>query len=415
MDIRNIFKMERKDRKPTEVRATSSSGDYYYVSGSSTLTKNPVVETCINKVANTLATIPLSLYVHKKGGGRVQAAFSPLFSVIKNPSNDSTPFLFYSTLVRNVLEHGNAYIFISRNSRNEIINFSILNPTGVKLLRDSFGNKLFSVAGKNYTNKDILHIPYFNIDDKGIGVSPITSIKETIEVHNTIITFVENYFNNSVGKKLAIQPGESWKQKDLEEAYAKLIPIINKFVTGANNAGKPMVLPPDSKATLLDGTNNAESDLKSLIIFFERQIANAFNIPYSLVNEEFSKSNSTEEKQILFLSECIKPLGQHITESFNLLLDPADRASMYHAYNYRAIIETDTEKLINTLSKEIGNGLLNINDARQYLELDSIEDSAGDTYFVPANLMPLRADIIEAYMGAAKAKLIQSGIGDEKL
>jgi HK97 family phage portal protein len=398
-----------------EDRSIGKSVDlgFYTVTNSFYNTINPTANSCITKIANTLGNIPLSVYVHKKGGGRAKAVFHPLFNAVKSPSSDITTSLFYVTMIRNILQYGNAYLYILRNVKNEIVGFNLLNPTSVVVTRDTSYNKVFSFDGKYFTSKQILHIPYTDFDGLK-GVSPLERITGLLDLDAKLFEFINHYFQNSLGNRVAITPNEAWKEKDITEAYATIIPLINKYVTASDQAGKPMLLPPGTKLDSINQSNNAENDLRSLKQLVERLICSAFNVPYSLINEAENKYDSAETKQLLFLAETIKPLGEHICQSFQMALEPIDRESIYLAYTYRSTLETDTQALITNIAKEIGNGLLSVNEGRALLELDSVGD-VGDNYFIPSALMALTQENIDAYMGSAKAKLIKSGIGDDKL
>lgn len=398
-----------------EIRAAPTkldNEDVYTVSNNIYLEINPIVNACINKIANTLGNVSLALYVRNKGGGRTKAVFHPLFKVIENPSNEYTPALFWTTLIRNILYYGNGYLYILRNSVGDIIGFNIINPSQVTVKRDSQLNKIFTINGIEYNSSQILHIPYLEYNGL-IGISPRDRLAGLIDLDNRLYEFINTYFSNSLGNRVVIEPNDSWKDRDIQEAYSTIAPLVKKFVTEANQAGKPMIVPPSTKLSNIQQTNNAESDLRSLKEMVERHICSGFNIPYSLINEDAMKYDSAETKQLLFLSETIKPLGEHITQSFQQVLSPADKGIIYLAYNYRSIIETDTEKLINYITKEIQGGLLTVNEGRSLIEMDSIGEE-GNYNFIPANLMPLTIENINAYLGSAKAKLSEKGIGDDK-
>ena len=375
---------------------------------------NPTVSACVNKICNTLSVLPLQLYAHTKTGKRL-AISNPLFRVLEDPAYEETPTLFYNSLIRCILLKGNGYAYISRNKNGEIISLSIIDPNKVKVSRDENYRKLFNVNGKVYTEREVLHIPYNGPGYNGtIGVSPIETNKELIDLDNTLLAYIQTYFNNSVGQRYSVKLGDSYSNKtvDMDKTYAALIPVINKYVTGARNAGKIMLPPPDSELVKLDQTSNVQAELSSLLNMIERQIAAAFNIPYEIINSESSKYNSLEMKQNDFLSNCIQPLGQHICESFEKLIPPDDTA-LFVAYEYKNLLTTDTKTTIDYLRAEVQSGLLTVNEARSKLGLQDI-GSSGDYYFIPSNLVPLTDENIQAYMAKSKAALAETPITESE-
>lgn len=296
-----------------------------------------------------------------------------------------------------------------------MVNLSIIDPTKVKVSRDENYRKLFNVNGKVYTERDVLHIPYNGPGYNGtIGVSPIETNKEIIELDNLLLAYIQSYFNNSVGTRVSLELGPSYNGKavDLDKTYAALIPIINKYVTGAGNAGKMMLPPPDSKLNKVEQTSNVQAELASLLNMVERQICSAFNVPYEIINTDASKYNSLETKQNDFLSSCIQPLGQHICESFEKLI-PVNDTALFIAYEYKNLLTTDTKTTIDYLRTEVQTGLLTLNEARSKLGMQDI-GSVGDYYFIPSNLVPLTEDNVEAYMAKSKAVLAETPITESE-
>ena len=141
----------------------------------------------------------------------------------------------------------------------------------------------------------------------------------------------------------------------------------------------------------------------------ERQIAQGFGVPYSLLSET-NKYNSLEANQLQFLADTIEPLGTHIEQSFDRLLDPTETA-LYCKYDYKAMLQSDVKTTVEYLAKEVQAGLLTINEARDKLDLSAVD--AGDYTFVPANLWPLTVDNVDAFFAQSKLAM-HNGAGDEK-
>lgn len=382
-----------------------------------TAEKNPTVSACVNKICNTLGILPLQLYVHTKSGKKL-AVSNPLFKVLEHPSYEETPSLFYNTLIRHILLKGNAFLYISRNGNGDIVNFSIIDPDKCRVMRDTDYNKIFDIQGKIYTEREVLHIPYIGAGYNGtVGLSPVDAHRELIELDNNLLKYISVYFNNSIGTRYALESPEQTqgtKNAELDKLYAAIIPVINKYVAGASNAGKIMIPPPGYKLAKVEQTSNVQAQLDSLLNMIERQIAEAFNVPYEVISGE-NKYNNLETKQNDFLSSCIHPLGLHISQSFEKLLPKGD-TTLFIAYEYKNLLTTNTEETINYLSKEIQSGLLSINEARSKLGMTDIGD-AGDYYFLPAQLMPVTDETINAYMAKSKAIMDESEhnpAGDDK-
>ena len=379
--------------------------------------KNPTVAACIDKISKTLSSISIELYENTTNGMKVARTHSLHFA-LEEPSIEETPSLFYRTLYSFLYYKGNAYLLKMRNSKNEVIGFKLVDPMKVsEVKRDEYGRKMFFIGDKWHNDNSILHIPYPGEGYNGtVGVSPITIHRDIVELDNMLLSYIQNYFDNSVGNRLLIQLGQSYPYRpgNMDKVYAEIMPIMNKFVLGAQNAGKPMIGIPDSELKELNQTSNVQAELKSLLKMVEHQIAQTlFSVPYEILDSEASKYDSIETKMNDFLSSCIKPLGDHICQSFEMLLTPAERLKYSIKFDYKNLLTTNTKDTVDYLAKEVNNGLLTLNEARKKLGMEDIGE-VGDYHFIQANLMPLTKDNVDAYMAQNKTAMGHNPNGDDK-
>lgn len=382
--------------------------------------KNPTVAACIDKISKTIAKLPLRVYERTDDGLRLANTHN-LYYALNDPSAEETPTLFYSTCIRFLFNKGNAFLFKIRGNNDRIVGFTNVDPRKVTVERDSTTlKKMYRIDGKYYTDREILHIPYPGCGYNGtIGVSPIVEYRDLIELDNKLLAYVENYFDNSAGSRLVLNLGSTYpsRKANMDQLYAEIVPVFNKFVLGAQNAGKPMIGLPDSTIGKIDQTSNVQAQLKTLMDMVERQISQTvFNMPFALINFEANKYDSLESSQNDFLASCIEPLGNHICESFEKLMTPSEQTRYHIIYEYKNLLTTNTTQTVDYLAKEFQSGLLTMNEARKKLGMPSMGE-AGDYHFIPANLQPLTEENIDAYM--AKSKLVIQQMhnpqGDDKI
>lgn len=405
MAIIDIFKRKRRSFFPEDSQPVNYLGGGLLFPAD----KNPTVSACVDKISKTLSTLPLQLYMDTKSGMQLAKNHS-LHLALEDPSAEETPTLFYRTWIRFLLLKGNAFLYKLRGSNDRIVGFQIVNPNKVKVERED-RIKRYEIGGKWYTDREILHIPYPGAGYDGtVGRSPIDVHRDLIELDNALLTYVSNYFNESVGSRVVINLGNTYpsRKANMDQLYAEIVPVMNKFVLGASNAGKPMISLPDSTVTKLNQTSNAEADLRSLIDMVEHQIAQScFGVPYEILDSEASKYDSLETKQNDFLASCIKPLGDHICESFEKLLSPSERLNHQIKYEYKNLLTTNTKDTVDYLTKEFQSGALTMNEVRKKLGMEDMGE-AGDFHFIPSNLMPLTMENIDAYMAKSKLALEQA-------
>lgn len=374
---------------------------------------NSVITRCINKIANTLSVLPIGLYSYSKQG-KIQIFNHPIHYLLTKPASEEVPVLFYFSLIKTLILEGNVYLYIGRNGKGEPLSLTMCAPSKVIVSRDRNNRKIFTIDGRVYSERDILHIPY-NEYNGLIGRSPLEKHRELISLYQNLQTYIDYYFNQSMGTRYSLEldpTNYSSRSTDIAKVYSAIIPVINKYVQGAHNAGKVLIPPPGTKLTRLSQTSNAEADLNSLLVYLEKQICGILNVPYELVSTE-NKYGSLEERQRDFLQNCILPIGKLITQSFEKLIDAKDY-NLFIAYNYKPMLETDLKSTVETIQKEISTGLLTVNEGRRLLDLAPISEEIGNIHFIPSNLMPLTKENIDSYLGSAKAKLAHFSGGDDK-
>lgn len=386
-------------------------------SGSYSGDRNIVVKKCVDKISQTISTLPLNLYTYTKSG-KVILYSHPLSHTLRNPASEETSILFYDNLVRQILLQGNAYIYLGRNGKGEVVSLTLCNPNSVYLTRNDSGKKVYTIKGKSYSSKDILHIPYFHNYDGLKGISPVETHRELIWLYDQLQEYIKQYFNNSIGTRYAIElspDNYSARATDLAKTYASIVPILNKYVSGTANSGKVMIPPPGSKLIKLEQNSNAQAELSSLLNMLETQIAGIFGVPVEVINSANQKYSSLEEKSRDFLQNCIHPLCLHISKSFETLLSYND-SNLHIAFDYKNLLSTDTKTTVDYLTKELANGILTINEVRAKLDLGSIDEDLGSLHWIPSNLVPITHENVNAYFGSAKAKMgiHQEGLGDDK-
>ena len=397
---------------PGAVPSSSVDGGFGLSSSAWTVGVNPTSESCIRKISTTLASLNLTLYTHRKGGGRSPAYSDPLYLALRNPNPSLTPFLFYSQMVESILRHGNAYIL--RETIAGQIFFSLLDPPKVVITQEG-SSVVYSDGNGRYTDKQILHIPY-PIISNGKGVSPLNRFSDLIYLDNQLTAYIREYFRNSTGKRTTLELGDDWKNRKMDEVYSLIVPAVNKFVLGASNSGKVLIPPPGTKLGTHDVSQNLYNDIKSLKELVERQIAQSFGVPYSLISET-NKYDSLEANQLQFLADAIEPLGTHIEQSFNRIIPPGN-TNLYCKYDYKAMLQSDLKTTVDYLAKEVQSGLITINEARGKLDMSAVE--AGDYTLVPANMWPLTTENVDAFFEQSKLAAKESGepahngAGDDK-
>lgn len=398
-----------KRNKPPQIADT-----YYYSYGNalqlqSILTNNSTNEACINLIAKTISILPLSLYFRKNDGTRIKAYTHNLYTLVKNePNPDETPETFIYRIVSDLLK-GNAYIF--KGAENDIYyTLAVLNATGVEI-KVAGGQKYYKYEGKEYTGKDILHIPGQGYD--GVrGYSPLDKALELVELTKKLNAYAINKFDNQLSSKVIYDVSAKFKNPTPDQ-IRQIADYVRRNYSGEENAGKPFITFDGMKIEKLDNDDNHASQLLENRQYQNKLIAQLYGVPLFLIGEGDNKYNSSEWQNLNFLQYCLLPWIRKIEQYFGKLLTPYERERYYFEFSLETFLRADSAIRYEVYQKQFQNGILSVNEIREKENLDGIGEE-GDQHFFPANLAPLTKEVIEAYLANSKLKQQQVDVGKEQ-
>ena len=384
----------------------------YYNSGLFCAEKNAAVDRAVSLLSNTIGALPLRLYQWTSKGVREDWS-SPLARLMADPCVEETPQLFYQTMVRFMAVKGNVYIFIHRYEGKPVA-LELIDPNTVIVSRSPDGRKRYTITGEAggvFTDHDIIDIPFPAEGYNGTkGMSPIVAHKDIVQQNDILQEFISLTFHKGIGSRLLItldkesfKPG-SQKNQQLIQEFAE---YVEKFVYGRDL--KPIITPPGSTISTMELPDLVKSEIVDLYDITSAQVYQLFNIPPEVINSKAQKYASLEQKYQDFLRLAILPLCNHISQALaKALIPPEDKNIFFFKFNFDGLLETDYNKKVESIIKMYHGGILNLNEARHRLDLQSVDDDVeGETRIIPTNEMPWTAENIEAYMARSKVALAE--------
>jgi HK97 family phage portal protein len=412
---RGIF----SSRSKSEGGAPAPIGFGY--SGSSFLSsmeieKNVTAVACRNVISNSIAILPLNLYYRDpKTGARKKAAWHSLYSLLRRKPNPSeSPTQFIEKLVRHIVDKGNAYIYKVQKSGSTVALY-LLNPEYVEEKYD-WPNVSYLYQGKEYFDSQILHIPSLITDDYGKGKSLADIARAAVTLGVKLDQASLGAFGNGINSSVFVDLTE--RLKDIEDDNKK-IKVVQEYAdylarnhAGPENAGKPYIGVWGEKITeLKEQHSNRDAELLDSRKWQELEICKAYGVPPWIINGTYDvKYGGLEQGMAIYLNFCLAPYLRHIEQKFNTLLSPVEQNVYYFEFDYNVLLRPDEKSRGDFYTKLFNLGSISPAEicARENIDPPS---EGGDSRFVPANMMPLRNDVLEAYMAGAKLKAQELGAG----
>ena len=410
----SIFDRFRKP-KNTETRQFFPYIEQYYNSGLFAVEKNAAVDRAVSLLSNTIGTLPLKMYQYTRRGLQEDWS-SPLARLIADPAVEETPQLFYQNLVRFMAITGNAYIFKHKNSKGDVVALELVDPKAVLVGRFSDGRKKYTISGEAggvFSDREVIHIAFPSEGYNGTkGMSPIQAHGDIVRMNDILQEYISLTFHNGVGSRFLITlDPDAYKagSAKLNQLVSEFAEYMQKFVYGQQNSQRPLVTPPQTKISTIDMPDMVKANVMELYSTTCDQVYQLFNIPPEVINSKEQKYASLEQKYQDFLRLAILPLCNHIAQTLTKALIPAeDKGIFFFKFNFDELLETDYTKKVDSLIKMYHGGILNLNEVRHRLDLQSVEnDTEGETRIVPSNIMVWNEETIDAFMARSKLALAE--------
>jgi len=345
---------------------------------------------CVNERAGSGAGVPWRLFKKpiSKGAKKVEIEAHPLLDLMNRPNSQEGGFAFRMKAMAFYLISGNSYLARTGPKQGPPKEMYSIRPDRMKILT---GNELMPIRGYRYTVggqkrdfkfEEILHLKSFSPLDDWYGLSPIAVAGKEIDILG-----MNRAWNMKLLENDCRPPGALVVEGALsDEQRGGLDKIIEKKMTGYENAGKPLLLEGGVKwepwainPKDMDGINSDKVN--------SRKICSVFNISPELIGDSENKtySNYKEARKALYI-EAVLPDLDLLRDELNNWLTPAFGDNLHLSYDKNSI-DAIREELSAVYERQAKAWWRSVNEHRVSTGDDEIGKS-GDVILIPANLIP---------------------------
>jgi HK97 family phage portal protein len=338
----------------------------------------------INLISNSIATLPINIislsHDYEVKDNYVMSAMrqSPL-----------SKFIFMKQIVKDLLIYGNAYAIILRDKDGKPKQFGYLQPSEVTpyYSANDFFVQYYSspkIKKAKILPKDMIHL-VMNSKDGIMGRGVLDFANESIETAQYVESTAKNYFkgNTQTTGVLTVQtdnPNINISDKKLQELKDAWNSGSSK--TGAGSTTR--ILPANMKYQSISG-NAQETQLTQTRLYDIQEIARFFNISPILLGD-YSKLaySSIEAAQLEFILHCLVPYIELIQDEFSRKIVPVELQDKELVnLDETFLLKADKATLANYLNTLTKGGIITINEARNQLGYDRIDNGMADELIIP--------------------------------
>lgn len=297
--------------------------------------RNVVAYRCIRLVSQNAAAVPWQVF-KGKGNNKTRADDHALLQLLDNPNPVESGASLFEAVYGFYLIAGNSYVEAVGPKDGAPMELWSLRPDRMKIVpgrQGVPGAYRYAVNGETVEYRadaltgraDILHLKAFHPLDDWYGMSPLEAAAFSIDQHNEAAKWNAALLQSSgrPSGALIYKPAHPEALDTLtDEQRDRLKDEIERYFSGAKNAGRPMVLEGgldwrDMSLTPKDMDWLAGKDVSA------REIALAFNVPPQLIGIEGSLTFANfEQARLSLFDDAVLPLLDRMKDALNAWLCP---------------------------------------------------------------------------------------------
>jgi HK97 family phage portal protein len=276
-----------------------------------TATRLSAVYSCTRVCAETLSSLPITIFREQKSGTREPAPDHPAYEVFQEPNSLQTSMEFFEMMQGHLELRGNSYAIKVAGRGRAIDELIPVHPDRVKVYllpnhRLRYEISDYATGGiQRYSMDEILHFRAWSFDGV-MGISTVSANAEVIGVGLAQQEHRGRYFRNNAVPGLAVE-GPKMTPEAAEE-------MKNSLAEGysGENAFKAMIVPPGRQVKAL-GLTNRDSQLIEASSATRLEVCAAWRVPPHKIGDlSRGTFSNIEQQNIEFATDCIRPRVERI-------------------------------------------------------------------------------------------------------
>ena len=332
------------------------------------------VYACVYKIASTLASLGLHLYV-TDGRRRDMVNEHPALDVTTyRPNNYETAFHFWETVIAQAVSKGCGYAIIQRGAGGVPIAMECVDTDQVER-RIVDGRVLFKLNdGLVVAQEDMLEV--CNMYRK----SPIQLHRENLGLAQAAQNYGSTYFGNGGQMTGVLSSDQPLKSEQME--------VLQKSWNGSMTSAGTKLLPFGFKYNRISIAPE-EAQFIQTRKFQAEEICRIFSVPPALVQLESQTTyNNVEQQNLMFARHTVLPWAKRIEQELaSKLLTMREARNHYFKFSLNDLFRGDMSARSQFYTQMLQNGVMTINEVRANEEMNPTAE--GDTHLVQVNQIAL--------------------------
>ena len=335
----------------------------------------------VDLISNAVAMLPITLFAN---GNRVDNDLSYLIN--HEPNFISSHFQLFKTLTIDILQRGNAFLWIRRGSTGAIEELRYLKPEEVKILYNEETNRkrfVIKHTDSELDAEDVIHFMNYTTDGV-VGISVLSKARRSLGISWASEQTAENYFEKGGAVTGVLASKAMLNNKQKEEIRTQWKEVMASEDGGIAILGADMTFTPITLSA-------SDAQLLETRHFNVEEIARFYGISPTLLGDLTKSSYATFEATSLdFLTNSLQPRLTNIEQELNLkLLSRREKQvqHMHFAFETEDLLRCTKTEMAGYYRDMINNGVMSVNEVRRKLDFEPVD--GGDEHYIQLNMTTL--------------------------
>lgn len=344
---------------------------------------------CCRVIGEGVAQVPLKIMRESAdGASRVPAKDHRLYNLLGvRPNRWMTSFEYRELIVWHVVLTGNHFSFINRVG-GQIVELYPFEPGKVRVTFET-GTLTYEVTADDGTKRTFPAESIWHIRGPSwsgwYGLEAVKLAREAIGLAMATEEAAGSLHKNGVRPSGVY----SFEGKLDDAGYASLSTWIEKFASGNENTGKPLILDRQAKwmSTQMTGIDAQTLEMRRFQIEEICRFARVMPIMVGY-SDKAATYASSEQMFLAHVVHTLAPWYQRLEQSIdaNLLTDRDRRGGLYSAFVEEGLLRGSLRDTKDTILGYVNGGIMTPNEGRAKLDMNPDNDPDSDKLRIPSTV-----------------------------
>lgn len=345
----------------------SLMGEWHAVAGVTvtheTALEVPAVWCAVNFIANTIASLPLQVFV-KSGEDRDTATSDPLYAILHDaPNEELTSFQWRKGMMASTLLRGRGLSFIERNKAGRPMNIWPLETDKTTIERRD-GRKIYHYRDGDrtvtYAASEIIDVPFMLKPDGISHVDPVSKLKGAVGLSLALEEYARKFFANGGVPPLAL-----YGPMPSPAAASRAASDVTQAVRDANSERRNVMIMPAGHELKPVGVDPQKSQMVEARRMQIEEVARIYGIPpvflQDLTHGTFS---NTEQQDLALTKHLISQWLKAWEQELNLKLFSRRNRNRFAEFNVDALQRGDFKARMDGYAIGVQNSIWTPDEVR---------------------------------------------------